>query len=243
VIPSPELELPPTPQPPFWGWVDVLIALGAVLPAIFIAGLLVLLPMAVLNGGKAPAAVQIAMPTQLLGYALWVVVVWSVFHLRHKQPFWSSLGFGLPKEYWRFLLYGPALTLFVGAAGIVLQAKEIKMPLIDQLLADPVQRVLFFLFAVTFGPVCEELFFRGLVLPVAVRGVGTWTALLLTSVPFALIHGPQYSWSWQHLLLLTVAGGVFGWLRLQAGTGAATLTHCAYNLSMFGGLLLNGRNY
>lgn len=229
------------PRSPFWGWSDVLLNLVIILPALVLSAIAVY---AVLSfAGIARDAKHVAMPSQLLGYTLWVAAAWSVFVFRHGRPFWESLGFGLPPQYWRFLLYGPALTIFVGIAGWVLQAKEVKMPLIDELLADPVQRVLFFLFAVTFGPVCEELFFRGLVLPVAVRSFGQVAALILTSVPFALIHGPQYSWSWQHLLLLTVAGLVFGWVRLQSGTGAATLTHCTYNLAMFGGLFLNGRNY
>ena len=229
-----------TEPSPFWGWTDVLIALGAMLPAMLVSGGAVLLTYWL--AGVKPVAKDIAMPTQLLFYGLWLVLLWGAFRWRHAKPLWASLGFGLPERYWRFMAYGPALTLFVGVAGFVLQAKEVKMPLIDELLADPVQRVLIFVFAVTIGPVCEELFFRGLVLPVAARSLGKAAALVLTSVPFALIHGPQYSWSWQHLLLLTVAGLVFGVLRLQSGTAAATLTHCTYNLAMFGGFLLNGRN-
>jgi uncharacterized protein len=236
----PEAESP-APRSPFWGWSDVFLSLGIILPALLLSAVVVALLLGI--AGIPRDALHVAMPSQLLGYSLWVAFGWAAFVFRYRQPFWESLGFGLPAGYWRFLLYGPALTVFVGIAGWLLQAKEVKMPLIDELLADPVQRVLFFLFAVTFGPVCEELFFRGLVLPVAVRSLGPVAALVLTSVPFALIHGPQYSWSWQHLLLLTVAGFVFGWVRLRSGTGAATLTHCTYNLAMFGGLLLNGRNY
>jgi len=226
---------------PYWGWTDIVIALGVMLPALLVSGGAVFLTFWL--AGVKPASKDIAMPSQLLFYGLWVLLLWLAFRWRHQKPFWQSLGFGLPANYGRFIVYGPALTLFVGVAGFVLKAKEVKMPLIDELLADPVQRVLFFVFAVTFGPVCEELFFRGLVLPVAARSFGWAAALILTSVPFALIHGPQYSWSWQHLLLLTVAGLVFGVIRLQSGTAAATLTHCTYNLAMFGGFFLNGRNY
>ena len=229
-----------TEPSPFWGWSDIVIALGAMLPAVLVSGGTVFLAYWLV--GVKPVSKDIAMPSQLLFYGLWVLLLWAAFRWRHGKPLLASLGFGLPESYWPFLGYGPALTLFVGVAGFVLKAKEVKMPLIDELLADPVQRGLFFVFAVTFGPVCEELFFRGLVLPVAVRSLGKVAALVLTSVPFALIHGPQYSWSWQHLLLLTVAGLVFGVLRLQSGTAAATLTHCTYNLAMFGGFFLNGRN-
>jgi membrane protease YdiL (CAAX protease family) len=234
---------PPAPaasRAPFWGWLDVLLTLGAILPAFALTAGAILLAVFVL--GVKPTPVQSAMPSQFLAYLLWLAAASYSFRLRHKQPFWRSLGFVLPDRPWRFLAYGPVLTLFVGFAGWALQAKEVKMPLIDQLLADPIQRIPFFLFAVSFGPLCEEVFFRGLVLPVAARSFGPVAALALTSVPFALIHGPQYSWSWQHLLLLTVAGLVFGWLRLQSGTAAATLTHCTYNLAMFGGFILNGRN-
>lgn len=227
----------------FWGWWDVFIALGLVLPSIITATFLLFIPLAVIYG-ETPPVTTFAMPAQLLGYTFWLVCLWVIFRFRHGRPLWKSLHFTFPPNTLRYLALGPLLALMVGVLGNLLRAKEIDNPMIEQLLADPVQRLLFIVFAISFGPICEEMFFRGLTLPVAIRTFGVPLAILLTSVPFALIHGPQYSWSWQHLFLLALAGAVFGYVRVYTGsTAAAALTHCAYNLTMFGGFFLNGRNH
>jgi len=116
----------------------------------------------------------------------------------------------------------------------LLRAKDIDVNLLRQMLSDPVARPMLIAFGITIGPLVEEMLFRGILLPVAMRGLGVAGALALTSVPFALIHGPQYSWSWQHILLLVFVSVAFGMIRLRSGsTMASTLTHAAYNLMMF----------
>lgn len=50
-------------------------------------------------------------------------------------------------------------------------------------------RIYFIVLAVLIAPVFEELLFRGFLLPVMARRYGVWSALLLTSFLFALIHG------------------------------------------------------
>ncbi|MGD0578165.1 MAG: CPBP family glutamic-type intramembrane protease, partial [Bryobacteraceae bacterium] len=66
--------------------------------------------------------------------------------------------------------------------------------------------------------------------------------ILSTSLLFAALHGPQYAWSWQHLLLLVLASAAFGVTRARwNSTGASTLVHAAYNMTFFIGFLLQGR--
>jgi hypothetical protein len=62
------------------------------------------------------------------------------------------------------------------------------------------------IFAVSVGPALEEIFFRGLLQPVAVRSAGAVAGVLIAAVPFALLHGPQYGWSWRHVLLIRACG-------------------------------------
>jgi hypothetical protein len=97
-------------------------------------------------------------------------------------------------------------------------------------------------FATTLGPACEELIFRGFLLPLLVRSFGVITGVVAAALPFALLHGPQYGWSWRHLLLVTLAGSVFGWVRLRTGsTVAAATVHAAYNLTFFIAYLNQGK--
>lgn len=95
------------------------------------------------------------------------------------------------------------------------------------------------LFSSTLGPLCEELVFRGFFQPLLIRTFGVPLGILLCAVPFALLHGPQYHWSWQVVVLLTLAGATFGYTRLLTrSTAASTLVHATYNLTFFMGYLL-----
>ena len=107
------------------------------------------------------------------------------------------------------------------------------MPM-QELLRDRASLVLVGIFAVTLGPLCEELSFRGFFLPLLARSLGAAGGVLLTAVAFSLMHGPQYAWSWRHILLITLAGVAFGVVRLRSGsTAAATIMHATYNLTFF----------
>jgi membrane protease YdiL (CAAX protease family) len=90
------------------------------------------------------------------------------------------------------------------------------------------------IFAVTLGPLCEELAFRGFLQPLLVRSVGAALGIFLTSVPFGLLHLQEYSWSWRHALLITLAGCAFGVVRYRTrSTAVAAVMHAAYNSTFF----------
>jgi membrane protease YdiL (CAAX protease family) len=99
------------------------------------------------------------------------------------------------------------------------------------------------LFASTLGPVCEELAFRGFMLPLLARSFGVPAGVLLTAIPFGLLHGAQYSWLWQQVVLVTLAGVVFGTVRaVTRSTAASAMMHATYNLTFFVGYLVQTRN-
>jgi uncharacterized protein len=67
---------------------------------------------------------------------------------------------------------------------------------------------------------------------------GAAGGVLLQAVPFAALHGAEYSWSWQQLLVMLAAGSAFGWMRHRTGsTAASTYMHAAFNLVVFVGML------
>jgi membrane protease YdiL (CAAX protease family) len=89
------------------------------------------------------------------------------------------------------------------------------------------------------GPVWEELLFRGFLFPLLTKSVGPWLGIVLSAIPFALLHGAQNQWSWQYVLLIFLAGFVFGYTRHKTGsTAAAALVHAGYNFLYFAGFVL-----
>jgi membrane protease YdiL (CAAX protease family) len=179
------------------------------------------------------------MTFQALGYAAWFFGLWLLLKLRYDLPFWSAMGWRVrwPRPLLTLAL-GPILVLVVMALGAALRTPEIDNA-IQQLLRDRISVLLVGAFATTVGPLAEELIFRGFLQPVAMRTLGPWAGIVVASLPFALLHGPQYRWSWQHIALLLVASVTFGMVRWRANsTAASTLVHATYNLTFYLGFLM-----
>ncbi|MEN6532901.1 MAG: type II CAAX endopeptidase family protein [Bryobacteraceae bacterium] len=232
-----------TPQPaevtttseasPFWNYQDLVLFLTSGLPALLAGSLIV---KAVFYGlsiaGKSPAAELIA--AQFLSWGLWFVVLHMILRVKYGRPFWESLGWVRPFEnVGKYALAGILLAFCLAIAGMFMKAPNIDMPMM-KLLSDRTSLLLIGIAAATVGPLCEELAFRGFLLPLLVRSTGAVFGIILTALPFALLHGPQYGWSWRHILFIVVAGASFGWMRYRTGsTAAATIMHAAYNLTFF----------
>ena len=225
-------------EQPAWGWKEVILSVSLMIPAMLIGSLLTI-GLGYLLLGQSPTQVQIAIPSQFAAYGLWLAAVWALLR-SPAATFWQSVRWTWPDAGpWIYLALGPALALAAGLLANLLQAKNIQNNLMEQLLSDPVGCRLLVLFGVTGAPLIEELLFRGIMLPVALRSLGIPAALFATSIPFALMHGPMYDWSWQHLSLLVLVGIAFGLVRIRANsTLASTITHGAYNLMMFAGYFL-----
>jgi membrane protease YdiL (CAAX protease family) len=224
----------------FWTWRDALMLAVLTIPCFSLAvalthGFFLMLP-------RMPGEAARALTMQFLFYAFWFGALWLILWQRYQAPFWSSLGwrFPWPNMAWTGIL-GPALVVVVAVLGEALHT-----PVIDnavaRLLRDRWSILLVGTFAVTLGPLAEELIFRGFVQPLAVRSFGQWAGITLASAPFALLHGPQYAWNWQHMLLLFLASFVFGYTRHRTGsTAASTVVHATYNLTFFVGYLAQRR--
>jgi membrane protease YdiL (CAAX protease family) len=136
---------------------------------------------------------------------------------------------------------------------------------IDKLFQTPGAAWLMFAFGVTCAPFFEEMAFRGFLLPAFAtawdwsveRSTGKpalpldecgnpqWSmfamvaASILTSVPFALMHGDQTAYSLGTFLLLVVVSLVLCTVRLLTRSLAASvLVHACYNFLLFSLMLL-----
>jgi uncharacterized protein len=166
--------------------------------------------------------------------ALYLVIAW-----RYGEPFWSALGWTFPIPHaWLLLAAGPALSIALAAAGAMLHA-PLDSSEVEVLIKSKASLAAVMLFGVVLAPIFEEMLFRGFLLPLLARSVGPWLGIVLTAVPFALLHGAQNHWAWQPVLLIGIAGTAFGYVRYKTGsTTAAFLMHSAYNAMGFVGYTL-----
>lgn len=228
---------PATRNPrPFWGYSDLVFFLALCFPCLLIAMVVV---------GKLATVLSLAQPFQqvLLLQLIWYVLIfaslYALFRIRYNRSFWRSLG-------WKALSFsaaavsffgGPVLAAGLGYLGFVLRTPEIPLPF-QQLISDRTTIVLTGLFVVVLGPVCEELAFRGFMMPVFMRTFGVVTGILFTGFLFGFAHGYEYQWSWRHIVLISAAGSIFGWARHKTGsTTAAAFMHATFNLTQFAAFL------
>ena len=230
------------PESPFWDYHDLLLFALVFVPALFAGGLLMRGLFAGLDlygRGKAPELLA----AQFLAYGFWFAFLYGLLRLRYGLPFWASLGWVRFRE--RFverLAIGVGVALAVAIIGGLLRTPDLDSPM-KRLLSDRLSLLLVGFAAATVGPACEELAFRGFVQPLLVRSLGPAPGILLTALPFALLHGPEYAWSWRHILLVTVAGASFGWMRHRTGsTASAAVMHAAYTATFFLALLIHGKD-
>jgi len=161
--------------------------------------------------------------------ALYLVVAW-----RYGEPFWLSLGWTFPIPYAFVLLAaGPALAITLSALGVLLRA-PLDSSQIEILIKSRASLGAIILFGVVLAPIFEEMLFRGFLLPLLMRSMGPGLGILLTALPFALLHGAQNQWAWQPVFLIGIAGIAFGYVRYRTrSTTAAFLMHSACNAMGF----------
>jgi membrane protease YdiL (CAAX protease family) len=207
------------PRDPVWGWEDLGLFAGAVLPSLGIATGIVRL-----SHIKSDTLTQLVF--QVIFYMLLLVVLRLLLAWKYRAPFWSSLGVHFRFRYpAMWLALGPVVSVAVSSFAVLFKPPSIESPL-EELILDRRSLIL----VVFLGPLFEEIVFRGFLYPLFARSIGPWLAIIATAIPFALLHGSQSEWAWQLLVPIGLAGVVFGWVRYRTGsTAASTLVHMGYN--------------
>jgi uncharacterized protein len=219
-----------TRSEPFWSYRDVLLFVGIAFPSLLLSAGLVRLVAPRLHFSEGFADLS----AQFLWYVLAFGFLVVLFRVAYRRPFWRSLGFAPPFPYAGLCLaLGPLLAIGLSYLGYALKTPEIESPF-DKLLADRPTTVLFVIFGVVMGPLCEELAFRGFLMPLFMRSFGTVAGILATAALFGAMHAPEYHKVWQYAVLIGGAGAVFGYVRYRTGsTASAAFMHIGYNLIQF----------
>jgi uncharacterized protein len=242
---------PAPPRDPVWtGW-DVLAIFAFSVATIFVVTLLVFVAVLSLpgNGHSKPQDLagdaRIIFTSQTFAYAVIGVFMYLLLRKRYAcSPMdavrwnWSGAQVRWPM----FFLAGVVL-----AVAVMLAAPYLPIPRslpMQKLFRDATSAWLLATFGVLIAPVMEELFYRGFLYPVVKRRLGILAAVVLTALPFAMMHGPQYDWAWAALLLVFFVGAVFGIVREWSGSVAATVVvHMAYNATLLFSLFVSTNGF
>jgi len=224
----------------FWSFKDLLIFLGVALPCLLGGALLVRMAALAFFVSVPNKSVEL-LAGQFLGYLMLYLALAALLRVEYERPFWSSLGWRWPElPLPTIAAAGIALAFGIALLGALLKTPETGGAM-KEMLENRTSLVLMAILGVTIGPLCEELAFRGFLQPLLVRSLGVAPGILLSGLGFGMLHLPQYGFTWQHGILITLAGTAFGCMRQASrSTAGSTIMHSAYNFALFLGYFAAG---
>ena len=227
----------PTPPPPIenpvWSGWDVLLIAGLTLVAMLVLQLLVLFGAVwfIYPHSTLAAVAQkpiLLLVSQFLIYAVVAAGMVMLVEGKYHVAFWQAIRWNWPQSGWKLLAIGAGMMIVLGMLQSLLPMP--KDTPFEHLFDRPRDAYLLAIIAVTLGPLMEEIFFRGLMYPVLARRMGAAWGIVLTALPFGLIHLPQYGWAWGAALVIVLVGVVCGVVRaVTRSVGASFLVHAGYN--------------
>lgn len=165
---------------------------------------------------RPPLLLQIAISLSLITALYWTV------RIRHDSRVWTLLGWSRSDRSYLVaaVVSGIGLAMVVDFIARATTPTNHLIRIWDLLLLD-----------IVLGPLVEESFFRGCLLPVVARKTGPVVATLATAIVFATLHPVRTFVQWA---CLASTGVAYGWIRVKSGsTVTSTLMHAAYNATLY----------
>ena len=224
-------EIGETPQSrrseAFWSYQDLLLFFGLLIATI------VALPVLLFAFRRIPPA-YLNLAAQSIIYVVTLGTIAAIFRLKYDRPLWPSLGW-IRTPMWNAVVsfsMGPVVVIGLAYLAAVMGAKPHALPF-ERMMTNPLLVTLYGILVVIIGPLCEELVFRGFVMPLLIRSAGAVAGIVVTALLFGASHSFEYA-DWRIILMVTAAGAAFGWRRYTTGsTIDAALMHAGFNLVPF----------
>jgi CAAX protease family protein len=166
---------------------------------------------------------------QGVGYILVFCYMYLLVTRERRRPdFLHAIHWNWPSNPGTYLLCGVGLSVALQLFAHLLPIPK-NLP-IDTFFTTPAEAWVLTIFGVTLAPLMEEFLFRAFLYPVLKRQLGGASAILLTALGFALLHGSQLKFAWGPLLVIFLVGMVLTLVRAQKDSVAASLLmHISYN--------------
>jgi uncharacterized protein len=230
--PAATSRAPKAGEDPVWtGW-DVLVIAALTVGILFfvqIATVLAARQFAYPHGSWIEVAQkpELALLAELVAYMAVALYMFLLLEGKYHARFWQAIRWNWPGVA-GFSIFGVGVLML----GFDALGRFLPMPKttpFDQFFERPMDAYLTVAFAVTLGPLMEELFFRGFLYPVIARRIGAVWGIILTALPFGLMHYAQYR-SWSAVLIIIMVGVVLTTVRAVTKSVASSfLAHIGYN--------------
>ncbi|MFZ0293156.1 MAG: type II CAAX endopeptidase family protein [Candidatus Sulfotelmatobacter sp.] len=237
----PPAEVPPkTPAPkagenPVWSGWDVLIIAVLTLGILFTVQLITVLVArhfayphtSWIEVAQKPV---LALLAEFVAYIVVGLYMILLLEGKYHTRFWDAIRWNWPGIAGLSLVGVGVLMLGFDALGRFLPMP--KTTPFDQFFERPMDAYLTVAFAITLGPLMEEIFFRGFLYPVIARRMGVVWGIILTALPFGLMHYAQYR-SWSAVLIIVLVGVVLTTVRAVTKSVASSfIAHVGYNATL-----------
>jgi uncharacterized protein len=230
--PPPPTFTPKANENPIWSGWDVLVITAVTLGILFLTQLAVVFiahRFAYPNESWVDVAQKpiLALVAELVAYVAVAIYMFLLIEVKYHARFWPAIRWNWP---------GIAGLNLVGIGvlmlGFDMLGRFLPMPKttpFDQFFDRPLDAYLTAAFAISFGPLMEEIFFRGFLYPVLARRIGAFWGIVLTALPFGAMHYLQYR-SWSAVLIIVLVGVVLTTIRaVTKSVGSSFLAHVGYN--------------
>jgi uncharacterized protein len=236
----PPIDAPKSPAPkagenPVWSGWDVLIIAVVTLGILFTVQLVTVVVArhfayphrSWIEVAEKPA---LALLAEFVAYIVVALYMFLLVEGKYHARFWSAIRWKWPGIAGLSLVGVGVLMLGFDALGRFLPMP--KTTPFDQFFERPMDAYLTVAFAITLGPLMEEIFFRGFLYPVIARRLGIVWGIILTALPFGLMHYAQYR-SWSAVLIIILVGVVLTTVRAVTKSVASSfLAHVGYNATL-----------
>jgi uncharacterized protein len=233
-LPSPA-RLSRAGENPVWSGWDVLVIAVLTLGVLFLAQLITVLLARQLTHPRQSwielaQKPRLALLAEFLAYIVVLIYMFLLLEGKYRTGFWKAIRWNWPGIAGLSVAGIGVLMLGFDALGRFLPMP--KTTPFDQFFGHPTDAYLTAAFAITLGPLMEELFFRGFLYPVIARRMGAVWGILLTALPFGLMHYAQYR-SWAAVLIIVLVGVVLTTVRAVTKSVASSfLAHVGYNTTL-----------
>ena len=182
---------------------------------------------------------KVLLPLTLAGWIVGIVMAWYCACARGGAS--AREGFAVRPVSWRVLAAAAMLGLFgaivAGAIGTRVHGSHSvmsKLVVVHTENGHNRPSLLMFGFALL-APVFEEIYYRGFVFTALSKLASTWTAFVVVSIWFGLIHAFQLAGDWVFLFWVACMGVLWSVLRVRYNSIAPSMTcHWVYNASLVG---------
>jgi membrane protease YdiL (CAAX protease family) len=238
---EPQSPLPPAPvvsahelaENPVWNGWHVLLIAALALVSLVVLQFVVLLAAKQwvyphLNLRDVAQKAVLAIVAQFVSYIVLAIYMVVLVQEKYHVLFWPAIRWNWPRSQWKLLGLGGLVLLALNLLGRFLPMPQTTP--FEELFKHPRDAYLMSIFAITLGPLMEEIFFRGFLYPVLARRIGVVWGIFFTALPFGLIHMFQYGYAWGVVLLIFLMGVVCTAVRAVTGSVASSfLVHVGYN--------------